>query len=84
MPIWGVRGGHVGHTLRRGAPQLRSLLEGLAALHCWGQHVQWERVYPAGQVAELPPAAWQRRRHWLDARPAAAAAVPGGRGVVMM
>ncbi|MGK5544576.1 type I polyketide synthase [Streptomyces sp. URMC 127] len=63
----GVTGGHVAHSLRRNQPELHTLLLNLAALHSHGAAVDWTAQYPAGGIAELPPIAWQHRRHWTDA-----------------
>ncbi|MET8698678.1 type I polyketide synthase [Kitasatospora sp. NPDC004723] len=60
-------------TLRRGAGGLRRLQLALAEAHVRGLRVDWERLF-AGTGArrvDLPTYAFQRRRYWLDALPAA-------------
>ncbi|WP_229882400.1 type I polyketide synthase [Streptomyces alanosinicus] len=71
-----ISAGHVGHTLRRNKPELRSVLANLGALHADGEAVDWRTLHGEGELAELPPIAWQHRRHWLDAQLPAAAATP--------
>ncbi|MBX7550430.1 beta-ketoacyl synthase N-terminal-like domain-containing protein [Streptomyces sp. NPDC004232] len=70
-----IQGGHVGHTLRRDKPERATLLANLAALHTHGEVLDWDVLQPRGGRAELPPIAWQHRRHWLDAQLPAAAVV---------
>ncbi|MFJ1754071.1 SDR family NAD(P)-dependent oxidoreductase [Kitasatospora sp. NPDC088134] len=68
-------GGTAVAVLRRGRPELPTLLGALAALQVDGAAVDWTRLLgapPAGPV-DLPTYAFQRRRHWLDAPPAGAA-----------
>ncbi|MFE2944546.1 type I polyketide synthase [Streptomyces sp. NPDC059255] len=74
-------GAHVGHSLRRNKPELRTLLANLSALHVHGESLDWTRIYPTKQLAELPVIAWQHRRHWLDAQLPAAAVLAQGHDV---
>ncbi|ARZ71987.1 hypothetical protein SMD11_6411 [Streptomyces albireticuli] len=63
-----ITGAHVGHTLRRERPELRTLLLNLGALHSHGADIDWSRHHAAAPtIAELPPIAWQHRRYWRDA-----------------
>ncbi len=66
----------VAHTLRRGRPERRTLLENLGALHCHGVPVDWSVLHPGGDLVDMPTTAWRHERHWVDHPPAAA----GGRG----
>ncbi|WP_203735720.1 type I polyketide synthase [Paractinoplanes durhamensis] len=58
--------------LRRGRPERRSLLEGLAGLHVSGVDVRWPavvRAQPATSppcTVDLPTYAFQRLRYWLE------------------
>ncbi|UBI36164.1 MULTISPECIES: type I polyketide synthase [Streptomyces] len=70
-----VTGAHIGHSLRRDKPEVRTLLGQLGGLHAHGAEIDWSLHHPAGPPAELPPVVWQHRRHWLDAVLPAAAAV---------
>ncbi|GGP76094.1 type I polyketide synthase [Streptomyces abikoensis] len=63
----------VAHSLRRDKPELLTLLTNAATLFCHGAAPDWSHAYTGAEIAELPPIAWQHRRHWLDAvLPAAA------------
>ncbi|MGI8306431.1 type I polyketide synthase [Saccharopolyspora hattusasensis] len=58
-------GGHVAFatgTLRRHRDGERSLLFGLAAMHCDGAEVDW-RTLAAGRALTLPATAWQHRAY---------------------
>ncbi|WP_242900819.1 type I polyketide synthase [Actinomadura terrae] len=62
----------VAHSMRRNRPERRTLLENLAVLHCHGAPVDWSALWPQGGPADLPPAPWRHRPHWIeesDARP---------------
>ncbi|HVR06254.1 MAG TPA: type I polyketide synthase, partial [Solirubrobacteraceae bacterium] len=56
-------------VMRKGAPELGSLLGGLAEIWTRGAPVAWERAFAGSQArrVELPSYAFQRRRYWLDA-----------------
>ena len=59
--------GTVVTTLRRGRPELSSLLAAIGRLFVTGQPVDWTRVAPRGRVVSLPAYAWQRSRYWFEA-----------------
>ena len=59
----------VTHSLRRGQPELATLLANLGALHGAGGRIDWSRLYADGEPADLPTAAWQHRRYWPDPAP---------------
>ncbi|MEU4746465.1 acyltransferase domain-containing protein, partial [Actinosynnema sp. NPDC023658] len=56
-------------TMRRGRPEVRSLLTALGRAHVHGLPVAWSALHPGGRRVELPTYAFQRRRFWLDAPP---------------
>jgi len=65
--------------LRRGRPEVRAFLTGLAQAYAAGAGVDWGVAF-AGSGARrvrLPGYAFQRRRHWIDAVPAPAEAAIG-------
>jgi acyl carrier protein/nucleoside-diphosphate-sugar epimerase len=52
-------------TLRRGHDAAAAFLDAVAALHCRGYEVDWERLAPRlGSVVALPTYPWQRQRLW--------------------
>jgi polyketide synthase 2/polyketide synthase 5 len=53
-------------TLRRDEDDLASFRTQLAAGHCAGVAVDWSALYPDGQLADVPPITFSRRRHWVD------------------
>ncbi|MGC5015054.1 type I polyketide synthase [Streptosporangium sp. DT93] len=57
----------VGTSLRRNQPERQAFLVALGTAHCHGVEVDWNRLQPYGGPADLPPYAWQHRRHWRDA-----------------
>ncbi|MFG1949359.1 type I polyketide synthase [Nonomuraea sp. NPDC048826] len=59
----------VGTSLRRNQPERQTLLMAVGAAHCHGVEVDWSRLQPSGGLADLPPYAWQHRRHWREAYP---------------
>nr|QVV57686.1 hypothetical protein [Myxococcales bacterium] len=60
-------------SLRRQAPERRTLLEGLGSLYARGCSIAWERLYTGSQrCVQLPPYPWLRERFWLDKQPQAA------------
>ncbi|WP_237102346.1 type I polyketide synthase [Nonomuraea sp. MG754425] len=66
-------GGHddvfVGASLRRDRPARETMLNAVAAAHCAGLDVDWQRLQPAGGPVVLPAYPWQRRRHWRTPSP---------------
>ncbi|GAB1821470.1 type I polyketide synthase [Herbidospora sp. RD11066] len=57
----------VGISLRRNQPELPTFLVAVGTAHCHGVDVDWTRLQPSGGLADLPPYAWQHRRHWREA-----------------
>lgn len=57
----------VGTSLRRNQPEPLTFLIALGTAHCHGVDVDWSRLQPSGGLADLPPYAWQHRRHWREA-----------------
>ncbi|MEV4382243.1 beta-ketoacyl synthase N-terminal-like domain-containing protein [Streptosporangium sp. NPDC049644] len=57
----------VGTSLRRNQPEPQTFLVALGTAHCHGVDVDWSRLQPSGGLADLPPYAWQHRRHWREA-----------------
>jgi acyl transferase domain-containing protein/acyl carrier protein len=55
-------------SLRREEDPHARLLESYGALHVAGAGVDWRALYPAGRVVSLPGYAWQRKRHWIEAK----------------
>nr|QVV57687.1 polyketide synthase [Myxococcales bacterium] len=54
-------------SLRRQAPERRTLLEGLGSLYARGCSIAWERLYTGSQrCVQLPPYPWLRERFWLQ------------------
>ncbi|WP_061297353.1 type I polyketide synthase [Herbidospora cretacea] len=56
----------VGTSLRRNQPELATFLVAVGTAHCHGVDVDWSRLQPSGDLADLPPYAWQHRRHWRE------------------
>ncbi|MDA0636081.1 beta-ketoacyl synthase N-terminal-like domain-containing protein [Nonomuraea sp. MCN248] len=56
----------VGTSLRRNQPETSAFLVALGTAHCHGVDVDWRRLQPDGGLADLPPYAWQHRRHWRE------------------
>ncbi|GGS84785.1 hypothetical protein GCM10010176_030630 [Nonomuraea spiralis] len=56
----------VGVSLRRNQPELPAFLVAVGTAHCHGVEVDWHRLQPYGGLADLPPYAWQHRRHWRE------------------
>ncbi|WP_344923462.1 type I polyketide synthase [Streptosporangium oxazolinicum] len=56
----------VGTSLRRNQPEPLTFLVALGTAHCHGVEVDWSRLQPSGGLADLPPYAWQHRRHWRE------------------
>ncbi|MCE7006392.1 type I polyketide synthase [Kibdelosporangium philippinense] len=51
-------------SARRGA-EARTWMASLGRLYCMGAPVQWDALYPSGNLVPLPSQAWQRERYWL-------------------
>ncbi|GAA3944853.1 type I polyketide synthase [Actinoplanes auranticolor] len=62
----GIRDAYVGISLRRGRPELRSLLSSAAQLYCHGAEVDWAALWPRRELADLPGTAWQHKPYWVD------------------
>ena len=63
--------GLVAASLRRRQPALQSMHEALAQLYCQGYDIDFRRLFPDGQLVQLPNYPWQRERYWVpDERPA--------------
>jgi 6-methylsalicylic acid synthase len=58
-------------SLRRGVPEHQTLLGNLGTLHCLGVPVNWDVLYPARELADLPATAWQHKRYWAQPAPPA-------------
>lgn len=58
---------YVGISLRRNQPEQTAFLVAVGTAHCHGVEVDWHRLQPDGGLADLPPYAWQHRRHWREA-----------------
>ncbi|MFI7465262.1 type I polyketide synthase [Nonomuraea sp. NPDC049646] len=56
----------VGTSLRRNQPELPAFLSAVGTAHCHGVEVDWNRLQPYGGLTDLPPYAWQHRRHWRE------------------
>ncbi|GAA1510391.1 hypothetical protein GCM10009677_49210 [Sphaerisporangium rubeum] len=56
----------VGTSLRRNQPERQTFLTAVGTAHCHGVEVGWSRLQQEGGLADLPPYAWQHRRHWRD------------------
>ncbi|AQZ63724.1 type I polyketide synthase [[Actinomadura] parvosata subsp. kistnae] len=56
----------VGTTLRRNQPERATFAIAVGTAHCHGVTVDWSRLQPHGGLADLPPYAWQHRRHWRE------------------
>lgn len=53
-------------TLRSGQDQELALHTAVAALHCAGYQVEWNRWYSDGALVDAPATTWERRRHMID------------------
>jgi acyl transferase domain-containing protein/NAD(P)-dependent dehydrogenase (short-subunit alcohol dehydrogenase family) len=56
-------------SMRRDAEQVE-LMRTLGALYVRGCRIDWEALYGEPGLAELPPRAWDSKRHWYEAREA--------------
>ncbi|MEZ4449167.1 MAG: amino acid adenylation domain-containing protein [Nannocystaceae bacterium] len=71
----GVRGAVVG-SLRRDDGGIERVLQGLGELIVRGHDVDLGAILPAARRVSLPRYAFQRARHWIDARPSGSATAP--------
>ncbi|MCO5974061.1 SDR family NAD(P)-dependent oxidoreductase [Actinoallomurus sp. WRP6H-15] len=57
--------------MRRGRPEAREIVTGLARAHVRGVQADWSRFFTdaGARRADLPTYAFQRRRHWLTGAP---------------
>lgn len=53
-------------TLRTGEDDLERMWGSIAALHCCGHPVPWDRWYGDGALADVPTTSWHRRHHLID------------------
>jgi acyl transferase domain-containing protein len=53
-------------SLRRGEPELPTMLAGLAAVYTAGGQVNFNRVTAGGRFVDVPNYPWQRKRFWVD------------------
>ncbi|MDH2328195.1 SDR family NAD(P)-dependent oxidoreductase [Cereibacter sp. SYSU M97828] len=53
-------------TLRRGQPERRNILRGIAQLHVAGVAIDWARFMGGGDYVTLPTYPWQRRSFWSE------------------
>lgn len=61
----GVEDAAVVASMRRDNGGMTAVLAGLAALHCNGAAVDWQRAHPGGELLALPAVAWQHRPYWI-------------------
>ncbi|MFE7037022.1 type I polyketide synthase [Streptomyces sp. NPDC057621] len=52
--------------LRRDTEEPASLLRGVGELYRHGTEVDWTRLQPDGELADLPVTGWQHERHWRE------------------
>ncbi len=62
-------------SLRRDESGPACLDRAAAELHVQGRHLDWRRLVPPTDPADLPTYAWDQQRHWIE--PATATAGPG-------
>lgn len=60
------RPAHVLGSLRRDQPELSTLLGEQGSLYTLGYDVDWQKLYPNGQIVSLPSYPWQRERYWFE------------------
>lgn len=59
--------GRVLASLRRGAPEAATLLDGLAGLYVTGSPIDWRQLHAGeGRYVPLPGYSWQRDTHWRE------------------
>jgi acyl transferase domain-containing protein/NADPH:quinone reductase-like Zn-dependent oxidoreductase/NAD(P)-dependent dehydrogenase (short-subunit alcohol dehydrogenase family)/acyl carrier protein len=52
--------------LKRGRPEVRTVLRAVGELFANGAHVDWKRLYPRGRRGEVPKYPFRRRAHWVE------------------
>ncbi|GAA2439785.1 SDR family NAD(P)-dependent oxidoreductase [Streptomyces lavendulocolor] len=62
----GVHDAAVIPTLRRDRDEALDVATHLAALHCTGLPIPWERIYDQGRLVDAPGTAWDLRHHWIE------------------
>jgi acyl transferase domain-containing protein/NADPH:quinone reductase-like Zn-dependent oxidoreductase/ubiquinone/menaquinone biosynthesis C-methylase UbiE/NADP-dependent 3-hydroxy acid dehydrogenase YdfG/acyl carrier protein len=55
-------------SLRRGEPELRTMLNSLGRLYSHGVMPDWTALLPAGRFVPWPRYPWQRERHWYESQ----------------
>ncbi|MFT7873326.1 MULTISPECIES: type I polyketide synthase, partial [Amycolatopsis] len=65
-------------ALRKDRADVESVLTAVASLYVVGHKVDWTALFTGTARVELPTYAFQRRRYWLDAAPAAREPVASG------
>ena len=53
-------------SLRREEPETATLLVALGRLYKAGAEVDWQKIYPSGNLVKLPAYPWQRERFWIE------------------
>ncbi|WIM88893.1 type I polyketide synthase [Candidatus Mycobacterium wuenschmannii] len=63
----------VSATQRRNEDDGRTLMNCVGALHCHGQPIRWEALYPrdGARLVKLPSYPWQSKRYWNETQEAA-------------
>jgi acyl transferase domain-containing protein/Zn-dependent alcohol dehydrogenase/NAD(P)-dependent dehydrogenase (short-subunit alcohol dehydrogenase family)/acyl carrier protein len=71
-------------SLRREEPEFPTLLAALGRIYCAGAEIDWQRIYPVGNLIKLPPYPWQRERFWIEPSSARVAGLPSAAGHPLM
>ncbi|MGZ9164279.1 MAG: acyltransferase domain-containing protein, partial [Anaerolineales bacterium] len=64
-------------SLRRDQPELKTILGELGSLYNAGYNVDWNKLYPHGEMVSLPAYPWQRERYWFETSAALKQTRPG-------
>ncbi|MET8858512.1 SDR family NAD(P)-dependent oxidoreductase [Streptomyces sp. NPDC004579] len=64
-------------SLRRDEDGPTCLDRAAAELHVHGRRIDWHRVVPDAEVAELPTYAWDLHSYWIESAPESGAVAPG-------
>ncbi|MBS1801529.1 MAG: type I polyketide synthase [Acidobacteria bacterium] len=59
-------------SLRREEPEMATLMVAAGRLYVNGAKLDWDAIYPAGNLVKLPLYPWQRERFWIESRGAKA------------